>query len=625
MLAVVFITDLIVGLESLIDGRLSFLLPTALYAAIYIFIGYDVLISAFKNILRGQVFDEKFLMCVASLGAFTLAILRSVNGKSGEGYEEACVVMLLFQTGEFFEKYATGKSRKSIAKLMELRPDYANVLRSGEIVTVSPEEVAKGEIIVVNPGEKVPLDGKIVKGSTSLDCKALSGESEPKEALLGDDVISGSVNLTSKIEVEVVSEFYDSTVSKILELVDNAASQKSKTENFITKFAKYYTPTVVIAALLLAVVPSVITKDVSTWVYRALNFLVVSCPCALVISVPLAFVAGIGAASKNGVLVKGGNYLELIDKVKYYVFDKTGTLTEGNFKVVGVTPSDRAGEILRLASEAESFSNHPIAESIKRYYGEKVDLPDEFENVVGKGVIAKSKGSVILCGNISLMEEQGINAEVCEEAGERVYVAKDGKFVGSILIADKIKDEAKEVIDYLSQSGKHTAMLTGDREEIAASVAKKLGLSTYRGGLLPHEKVDELEKLLKKRENDETLCFIGDGINDAPVLMRADVGIAMGGLGSDAAIEASDVVLMNDDLRSLSVLGKIAKKTVRIVKENVWFSLAIKFAILALSVFGITNMWIAVFGDVGVAILAILNSMRINVLQNTSKSLKIRS
>ena len=612
---IVFITDKVIegGLGGVFSGPAAWVFPFCLYLFIYLIIGYDVLWKAIRNIAHGQVFDENFLMCVATLGAFALAIYRGVTGQEIEGFDEACAVLLFYQVGEWFQSYATGKSRKSIAGLMDIRPDYANIVRGdGSVETVDPSEVKVGDTILINPGEKVPLDGVIVKGASTLDTKALTGESLPREAEAGGEVISGCVNLTSQLEVRVTKEFYDSTVSKILELVENASEQKSRAENFITKFAKYYTPIVCGVALLLAVIPGLITMDWSTWVYRALSFLVVSCPCALVISIPLSFFAGIGAASRYGILVKGSNYLEKFNQANIFVFDKTGTLTKGNFAVAGITPEARADEILRLAAIAEHDSNHPIAKSIVARYGKETEGGYTLTNVAGAGIIAQKGAETICCGNEKLMAQNGIDYVKETGLGTVVYVAKDGKFVGSLLIADEIKPETKQVVGELNAMGCKTIMLTGDNEAIAQNVAQEVGLTGYKASLLPQNKVEEVEKLLAQKGSKDVLCFVGDGINDAPVLMRSDIGIAMGGVGSDAAIEASDIVLMKDDLKGISLAKRIAKKTMAIVFQNVVFSIAVKVAILILSAFGIANMWLAVFGDVGVAVLAILNAMRVN-------------
>ncbi len=612
MFAAVFIVDKTLVLGNVFSGPAAWVFPFCLYLVIYLLIGYDVLWRAVRNIAHGQVFDENFLMCVATLGAFALAIYRGATGQKIEGFDEACAVLLFYQVGEFFQSYATGKSRKSIAKLMDIRPDYANVRRGEHVEQVDPSEVKIGEIIVVNPGEKIPLDGVIAAGASTLDTKALTGESLPRDVHAGDEIISGCVNLTSQLEVRVTKEFYDSTVSKILELVENASEQKSRAENFITRFAKYYTPTVVIVALLLAVIPGLITADWSTWIYRALSFLVVSCPCALVISIPLSFFAGIGAASRYGILVKGSNYLEKFNQANTFVFDKTGTLTKGNFAVKEVVPAARREEILHLAAIAEQDSSHPIARSVVACYGKTAESGYMLTNVAGEGIIATRGKEVILCGNEKLMQAHAVAFERQSRLGTVVYVAKNGEYIGCILIADELKPETKEVIGELNAMGCKTVMLTGDNEAIAKSVAAEAGVTAYKASLLPQNKVEEVEKMLSEKKKSDVLCFVGDGINDAPVLMRSDVGIAMGGVGSDAAIEASDIVLMKDDLRGIPLAKRIAKKTMSIVFENIVFSLVIKIAILILSAFGIANMWVAVFGDVGVAVLAILNAMRVN-------------
>lgn len=608
----IFITDKIVKLDTVFNGNLNWLFPFALYLIVYITIGYDVIYKAFANIFHGEFLDENFLMVVATFGAFGLAIYRGVNHLDIEGFDEACAVLLFYQVGEFFQSYATGKSRKSITSLMDIRPDYANLKTENGVEEVDPEEVKIDDIIVVNPGEKIPLDGKIIKGASTLDTKALTGESLPKEVLEGDEAISGTINLTSQLEIKVEKEFYDSTVSKILELVENATSQKSKAENFITKFARFYTPIVVGLAVLLAIIPSLITGEWSVWIYRALSFLVVSCPCALVISIPLSFFAGIGAASKYGILIKGTNYLEKFNKANTFIFDKTGTLTKGNFAIKNVYPIEKKDEILHLASIAECNSNHPIALSIINSYGKDFEKDYVLTNVAGEGIIAEKNGEKIYCGNEKLMENNNINFIKNEEVGTVVYVAKNDKFFGSIIIADEIKDGAKETIESLSKNGGKTIMLTGDNEKIAESVAESLKLTDYKASLLPQNKVEEIDKIFKEKKKEDVICFVGDGINDAPSLMRSDIGIAMGGVGSDAAIEAADMVLMHDDLKDLIIAKKISKKNMRIAYENIIFSLAIKVLILILSAFGITNMWIAVFGDVGVAVIAILNAMRVN-------------
>ncbi len=608
----VFIVDKVISLGSVVEGSANWVFPFALYLAIYLVIGYDVLWRAIRNISHGQVFDENFLMCLATIGAFALAIYRGVSGMEIEGFDEACAVLLFYQVGEFFQDYAAGKSRKSISALMDIRPDYANLIAGESTERVDPSQVKVGDYIRVNPGEKVPLDGVVVRGASSLDTKALTGESLPREVQEGDEVISGSVNTTSQLDVRVEKEFYDSTVSKILELVENASEQKSKAENFITKFAKYYTPTVVIVAVLLAIIPGAVTKDWSTWIYRALSFLVVSCPCALVISIPLSFFAGIGAASRYGILIKGSNYLEKFNKAGVFVFDKTGTLTKGNFAVASVMPEERAEEVLRLAAIAERDSNHPIARSIVDDYKGEIEGGYTLTNISGQGVIAQKEGIEIACGNEKLMRAQGVDYVKNEGAGTVAYVSENGKFEGSILIRDEVKPEAKQVMGQLAELGCKTVMLTGDNEVVARQVASDLGVSEYKASLLPQNKVEEVEKLLAAKDKKQALCFVGDGINDAPVLMRSDIGIAMGGVGSDAAIEASDIVLMHDDLKGLPLAKRIARKTMAVVMENIIFSIAVKVIILILSALGIANMWVAVFGDVGVAVIAILNAMRVN-------------
>lgn len=619
---VIFAVDKSINLAAAIGGKLGWLLPFFLYLAVYTAIGYDVLWRAARNIAHGQVFDENFLMCVATLGAFALAITRGIRGEEIEGFDEACAVLLFYQVGEFFQRYATNKSRKSISSLMDIRPDYANVIRDGEAVTVDPSEVQIGEIILVNPGEKIPLDGVCTKGASSIDTKALTGEALPRDIEVGAQVISGTVNLTSQFEMRVEKEFYDSTVSKILDLVENASDKKSKTENFITKFAKYYTPAVVFLALALAIIPGAITGDWGEWTYRALSFLVVSCPCALVISIPLSFFAGIGAASRCRILVKGSSYLERFNKANVFVFDKTGTLTKGNFAVTEVLPAERKEEILTLARIAEQGSSHPIAKSILASRDGEIENGYTLTNIAGHGVCAvkaceqtehsAASEDVILCGNEKLMQENGIAFTKSSGVGTAVYVAKNGEYVGHILIADELKDETVSVIKELNAMNARTVMLTGDNDTVASSVAEAAGVSEYKASLLPQDKVDEVENILAEKGKNDIVCFTGDGINDAPVLMRSDVGVAMGGIGSDAAIEAADIVLMKDDLSGLPLAKRIAKKTMSVVYENIIFSLVVKAAILILSALGITNMWIAVFGDVGVAVIAILNAMRVN-------------
>lgn len=597
------------GLGDVISGGYGWMLPFGLYLAVYIVIGYDVVRKAFLNILHGQVFDENFLMVIATFGAFGLAIYRGVSGEEAEGFDEACAVLLFYQVGEWFQSYAVGKSRGDISALMDMRPDSATVYRDGEYIEVDPAEVETGERILVKPGEKIALDGVVVRGSGTVDTRALTGESVPVEIGEGDSVVSGSVNIGGTIEVETSCPYSASTVAKILDLVENASSEKSRTENFITRFSKYYTPVVVVSAILLAIVPGLVTGDFGTWIYRALSFLVVSCPCALVISIPLSFFAGIGGASKKGILIKGSGYLEKFNNADVFVFDKTGTLTKGNFRVVSVTPEDNREKILEYAAIAEKGSGHPIARSIGEAYDGEVSDDYMIEDVRGYGIIATSE-HVIVCGNAKMMEREGIDYIRSSSSGTVVYVAVDGRFLGSIEIADEIKDESVSTIASLNSSGVKTVMLTGDSEGIASEVAKKVGVTEYRASLLPQDKVEAVEKLLSEKNTHGALCFVGDGINDAPVLMRADIGIAMGGVGSDAAIEASDIVLMHDNLEGISVAKKIAKKTMRIVYENIFFALSVKLLILCLSALGITNMWFAVFGDVGVAVIAILNAVR---------------
>ena len=603
------------GLGGVFGGRAGWVFPFCLYLAVYLFIGYDVLWRAARNIARGQVFDENFLMCVATVGAFALAVFRGASGLDTEGFDEACAVLLFYQTGEWFQDCAAGRARKSVAQLMDIRPDYANLLRpDGTAVRTDPADVHPGDCILVNPGEKVPLDGTVVAGASALDTRALTGESLPRAVSRGDAVVSGSVNTHSQLTVRVEKEYTDSTVAKILELVENAAEQKSKAENFITRFARWYTPAVCAAALLLAVVPGLVTGDWAAWVYRALSFLVVSCPCALVISIPLSFFAGIGAASRYGILVKGSAYLEKLHRANIFVFDKTGTLTKGNFAVVRIDPAAGTDEedLLRLAACAEQGSSHPIAVSVAARYGKPAEGGYTLTDTAGEGVRAEKGGHTVLCGNEKLMRRYGVAFTPQEGAGTAVYVAEDGAFRGSLLIADEPKPESREVVAALHAMGCKTVMLTGDNEAVAARVAEETGVTGYKASLLPQDKVREVETLLAAKRADEALCFAGDGINDAPVLMRADIGIAMGGAGSDAAIEAADVVLMRDDLRGLPLGKRIAKKTMAVVLQNILFSVTVKLAILALTAFGLAGMWLAVFGDVGVAVLAILNAMRVN-------------
>ena len=578
-------------------------LKLAIFLVAYLIVGLDVLKKAGRNLITGQMLDENFLMSIATIGAFII----------GE-YPEGVAVMIFYKVGDLFENYAVGKSRKSIASLMDIRPDYANIKRDGEIIKVDPTKVSKGETIIIKPGEKIPLDGSIISGATSVNLAALTGESMPQDLSQGDKVISGGINLTGVIEVLVSSEFGESTVSKILNLVENAASKKSKSENFITRFARVYTPLVVAGAVILAVLPSIILGDWQTWIYRALVFLVVSCPCALVISVPLSFFGGIGGASKNGILIKGSNYLELLGNTQTIVFDKTGTLTKGNFKVENIyTDEMPKEEVLKLAAVAEYYSSHPISISIKKEAGENCDItpPDEITEVAGHGVKAMINGEEVLCGNYKLMAESGIICEEKNVAGTMIYLAKNGKYLAGIEINDEIKDDSAVAIKELKSSGVNkVVMLTGDNKIVADYIAKKAGITDVFAELLPADKVDVLEKLLSEQTKGKAVAFVGDGINDAAVLSRADVGIAMGALGSDAAIEAADIVLMNDNPRDIVTAIKIAKKTCSIVKQNIVFALGVKAIVLILSVVGVANMWLAVFADVGVSIIAILNAMR---------------
>ena len=569
----------------------------------YFIIGWDVLWKAVRNIAHGQVFDENFLMCVATVGALVL----------GE-YAEAVGVMLFYQVGELFQSYAVGKSRQSISQLMDIRPDSANVERDGQIVQVDPEEVAIGDVIVVRPGEKVPLDGVVLEGSSSLDTAALTGESVPRDAAPGDELLSGCVNLTGLLKVRVTKEFGESTVAKILDLVENASSKKAKAENFITKFARYYTPSVVIGAVLLAVIPSLITGAWAVWVHRALIFLVISCPCALVISIPLSFFGGIGGASARGILVKGGNYLELLAKTETVVFDKTGTLTRGVFELSALYPSGGVANetLLETAALAECHSSHPIAQSLRRAWGQDID-PDRVtgvQEIPGHGISCLVDGVRVLAGNEKLMVRENIPFERCGDVGTLVYVARDGAYLGCAVIADQVKDTAPAAIADLKRRGIRTVMLTGDSQAVGEAVAAKLGLDEVHAQLLPGDKVDRLEELLARKSADGVLAYVGDGVNDAPVLSRADVGIAMGGMGSDAAIEAADVVLMDDDPAKLTEAMDIARKCLRIVRENIVFALAVKALFLVLGAFGVASMWEAVFADVGVAVIAILNASR---------------
>ena len=581
------------------------ILTLFIYLAVYALIGYDIVWKALRNISHGQIFDENFLMMVATVGAFGV-----------KEYSEAVAVMLFYQVGELFQSYAVGKSRQSIAAMMDICPQYANIEEDGNLVQVDPDDVEIGTVIVVKPGERIPLDGVVVEGTSMVDTAALTGESVPRKAQVGDDIISGCVNGSGTLKVKVTKAFEDSTVSKILELVENATSKKAKVENFITRFAKYYTPVVTIAAVILAIVPPIILGGgFADWIQRACIFLVISCPCALVISVPMGFFGGIGAASGIGVLVKGSNYLEAVAEMDTIVFDKTGTLTKGEFKVSDVKAAGEItdAELLELAALGEGYSNHPIAESIRNAYGKALDMDrvNNSEEIAGHGIHARIDESDIYLGNAKLMKQQGIAYEENTKIGTVVYVAKNGKFAGSIVISDAIKDGAKEAIHDMKAVGVKTCvMLTGDRKEVAEAVAKELGLDEVHAELLPGDKVSQVERLLREKQEKSRLAFVGDGINDAPVLTRADIGIAMGSMGSDAAIEAADIVLMDDDVRKIASIVKISRKTLRIVKQNVVFALSVKAIVLILGALGLASMWAAVFADVGVSVLAILNSMR---------------
>lgn len=570
----------------------------------YAIVGYDVVFEALRNIVHGQVFDENFLMSVATIGAFFVA-----------DYPEAVAVMLFYQVGELFQSIAVGKSRKSIAALMDIRPDYANVLRDGRVKTVSPEEVEIGEIIEIKPGEKIPLDAVVTKGETTVNTSALTGESVPVTRRVGDNIISGSVNQNGLIEARVTSVFGESTVSKILDLVENATSKKAKSENFITRFAKYYTPCVVFAALALALIPPLLfEQEFSVWVTRALTFLVVSCPCALVVSVPLTFFCGIGGASKQGVLIKGANYLEALSKAETVVFDKTGTLTNGTFSVTAIHPRQISeGELLDIAAAAEIFSSHPIAVSILKAHGGHIDKSriGSIEELSGRGIHAEIDGKSVYVGNGALMQSVGVDFHECKTVGTTVHISVDGVYAGHIVIADTIKPDSRSAVEQLKDSGiRKTVMLTGDSDKVGQAVAKELGIDEAYTQLMPDDKVEKTEKLLTEKNAKSTLTFVGDGINDAPVLARADVGIAMGALGSDAAIEAADVVLMDDKPAKLVTALKISRKTMRIARQNIVFALSVKAIVLLLSAFGLASMWGAVFADVGVMILAVCNAVR---------------
>ena len=590
-------------------------LQLALYLVAYLVIGYDILKKAWRGILNRQVFDENFLMAVATVGAFALAIVS----RSGD-YVEAIAVMLFYQIGELFQSYAVGKSRRNISALMDIRPDYANIERDGQLEKVDPDEVEIGSVIVVQPGEKVPLDGVILSGASSLNTSALTGESLPRDAKTGDEVISGCINMTGVLRIQTTKAFGESTVSKILELVEDSSSHKSKSENFISKFARVYTPAVCYGALALAVLPPVVRLMLGhpaqwgDWVYRALTFLVISCPCALVISIPLSFFAGIGGASKEGVLIKGSNYLETLSQVKTVVFDKTGTLTQGVFEVSGVHHSEIENEkLLEYAALAECASSHPISKSLQRAYGKAIDRDRvrDIQEISGKGVSAVVDGHAVLAGNDKLMALRGIPFIGCHSVGTIIHIAIDGQYAGHIVISDVVKPHAKEAIERLKHAGvEKTVMLTGDSRRVADQVAGALGVDEVHSELLPADKVAQVEKLLAGKGGKDKLAFVGDGINDAPVLSRADIGIAMGAMGSDAAIEAADVVLMDDDPLKIAKAIRISRKCIGIVYQNIVFALAVKFACLALGALGLANMWAAIFADVGVMVLAVLNAIR---------------
>ena len=620
ILSLIFMIALVI-LGKLVDfNRITggFIIQLVLWMIPYMIIGYDILKKAGKGILNHQVFDENFLMAIATLGAIVIELVE----KSGD-YTEAVAVMLFYQIGELFQSYAVGKSRRNISELMDIRPDYANMEIDGTLQQVDPDEVVIGSVIVVQPGEKVPIDGIVVEGISSLNTSALTGESVPRQVSPDDEIISGCINMTGVLKIQTTKEFGESTVSKILDLVENASSKKSRSENFISKFAKYYTPAVCYGALALAILPPVIMilmGRASTgalwfdWIYRALTFLVISCPCALVISIPLSFFAGIGGASSQGVLVKGSSYLEALAQVKYVVFDKTGTMTQGVFEVNAIHHNKISDEqLLEYAAYAESFSNHPISKSLKKAYGKAIDQSrvTDVEEIGGNGVVAKVDGISVAAGNTKLMKRLNIEYIDCHHVGTIVHMAVDGEYAGHIVISDLLKPHAKEAISELKKHGiSHTVMLTGDAKAVADSVAKELGISEVYSELLPGDKVAKVEELLSLKAEKEKLAFVGDGINDAPVLSRADIGIAMGALGSDAAIEAADIVLMDDDPLKISKAIRIARKCIRIVYENIYFAIGIKLICLLLGAIGIANMWFAIFADVGVMILAVLNAIR---------------
>lgn len=613
LIRIVIASLMVIGLNLI---PVTGILQLVFYLAAYLVIGYDILKKAGKGILNRRVFDENFLMAVATVGAFALAIY------SGSGdYNEAIAVMLFYQIGELFQSYAVGKSRRNISALMDIRPDYANVEREGKLEKVDPDEVEVESIIVVQPGEKVPLDGIVMEGSSSLNTSALTGESLPRDVKQGDEIISGCINMTGVLKIKTTKEFGESTVSKILELVENSSSRKSRSENFISKFAKVYTPAVCYGALVLAILPPLVqmlflgqTAQWGVWIYRALTFLVISCPCALVISIPLSFFAGIGGASKEGVLIKGSNYMETLSQAKYVVFDKTGTLTQGVFEVSAVHHNKmEEKELLEYAALAECASSHPISKSLQKAYGEDIDRNrvSDIQEISGHGIIAKVDGKEVAAGNSKLMKKLGVEYYDCHKVGTIIHVAIDGAYAGHIVISDIVKTHSKDAIAELKKAGvKKTVMLTGDAKSVAEQVAQSLGIDEVYGELLPADKVNKVEELLSLKSEKDKLAFVGDGINDAPVLTRADIGIAMGAMGSDAAIEAADVVLMDDDPLKIAKAIKISRKCLRIVYQNIVFALVIKFACLGLGAIGIANMWFAIFADVGVMIIAILNAIR---------------
>ena len=601
---ILFLIALLLKIENEVINNILFIIS-------YIIVGKEILEKAFKNITRGKVFDENFLMTVATLGAFLI----------GE-YPEAVAVMLFYQIGELFQSYAVDKSRKSVAALMDIRPDYANLLKDGKEIKINPEKVNIGDVIIIKPGEKIPIDGVVIEGNTSLNTFALTGETVPREVRKKDEVLSGSINNEGLIKVKTTKKFSDSTVSKILDLVENASSKKSNSENFISKFAKYYTPIVVVIALTLCIFPPIIlNQKFTTWIYRGLSFLVVSCPCALVVSIPLSFFGGIGASSKIGVLIKGSNYLESLSKTETIICDKTGTLTEGVFEVQKIKPVDISEkELLKYAAYTEHFSNHPISMSLKKAYGKKIDSSKvtNTKEISGKGVIATIDNKEIIVGNEKILKDENIKYVKSEEVGTIIYIAIDKKFAGTIVISDKIKKDAKKAIRLFRKNNvKKIVMLTGDKENISKEVFDELKLDDYKAELLPQDKVEIVEQIIKEKTESKQVAFIGDGINDAPVLALSDIGIAMGGAGSDAAIEAADIVIMTDEPSKLADAMKISKKTMKIVKENIIFAITVKIVVLLLSALGLATMWAAVFADVGVSVIAILNALRILRVKNT--------